>query len=118
MKIFLVTKCPFIRQRLTDLLEEDRRYVVVGFADTFDAAIEANIVREQPDIAMLDIELKQGNGSEALAEAKRRLPELLGIVVSNRLTARHRKAAINAVAACLLDKAAAIERRAVTVEQS
>jgi hypothetical protein len=50
---------------------------------------------------------------DVLAEAKRLLPDLLGIVVSKNLTARDRKAAIDGMAAHLVDKAPRADLAAV-----
>ena len=114
MKIFLVANCPFLCERLTELLQEDGRYVVLGCADTYDAAVDG-ITASTPDLVLLDSRLTQGTGSDVLVEAKRRSPDLLGIVVSNELTARDRKAAIDGIAAYLIDKAPDIETRAAVV---
>ena len=84
MRIFLVATCPFVCERLPELLEENGRYIVRGCASTFDAAVEA-ILANKPDIAVLDIKLDGASGIDAMAEAKHRLSGLLGIVVSNQL---------------------------------
>jgi DNA-binding NarL/FixJ family response regulator len=99
---------------MTDLLEEDGTHAVVGSASTFDAALAA-ITLNQPDIAVIDTKLEQGAGIDVLAEAKRRVPGLLGIVVSNDLPARDRRAAINAVAAYVRANGFEVERLAAVV---
>jgi DNA-binding NarL/FixJ family response regulator len=111
MKIFLVANCPFLCERLTELLQEDGRHVVLGCAATVDAAVDG-ITASKPDVAMLDSKLRGGNGIDVLAEAKRRLPDLVGLVVSNHLTARDRKAAIDGAESYLRNTAGKIENLA------
>jgi DNA-binding NarL/FixJ family response regulator len=112
MNIFLVANCPFLCERLTGLLQEDGKHVVLGWANTVDAALQAVAVK-RPDILMLDAELEHGNGMDVLAEAKRLSPDVLGIVVSKNLTARDRKAAIDGMAAHLIEKAPRVDLAAV-----
>jgi DNA-binding NarL/FixJ family response regulator len=109
MKIFLVEDSPAICERLVEMIEELGGHQVVGQAETQDAAI-AGITESRPDVAIFDVKLAQGNGIEALAEVKRRLPGLHGIVMSNYATPQHRKASVDAGAEHFLDKSAEFER--------
>jgi DNA-binding NarL/FixJ family response regulator len=109
MNVFLVEDSPHICERLKELLEHDGKHVVSGCADTFDGAVQG-IVATQPDVCIFDIQLKHGNGIDALMEAKRLMPALVGIVLSNALTAQNRTAASNAGAAYVLDKSSEFER--------
>jgi DNA-binding NarL/FixJ family response regulator len=109
MKIFLVEDSPHICERLTELIEAEGKHVVLGCAETCDAAVE-RIVATRPDVGIFDIHLKHGSGIDALAEVKRRLPELIGIVLSNKLTPQYTAASTNAGAAYVLDKSADFER--------
>jgi DNA-binding NarL/FixJ family response regulator len=103
MRIFLVEDSPYICERLTELIEAEGKHVVVGCADTYDAAI-AGIAAARPDVAIFDIQLKHGSGIDALAEAKRLVPELVAIVLSNKVTAQYMAASANAGATYVLDK--------------
>ena len=109
MRIFLVEDSPAICERLVELIEEAGGHTVVGKADTEDDAV-AGITASRPDIAIFDVKLARGNGIDALAEAKRRLPGLHGIVMSNYTTPQHRKASAAAGAEHFLDKSADFER--------
>jgi DNA-binding NarL/FixJ family response regulator len=108
MKIFLVEDSPHICERLKELIGS-QGHVVQGCADTYDAAVEG-IAAIKPDVAIFDIQLKRGNGIDALAEAKRLLPQLVGIVMSNDLTPQHRVLASEAGALEVLDKSDDFER--------
>jgi DNA-binding NarL/FixJ family response regulator len=113
MKVFIVEDSPVIRERLVEMVETANGHTVVGQADSFDDAV-AGIAQTRPDVAIFDIKLADGNGNgngiEALAAAKRHMPGLLAIVMSNYATPQHRKASADAGAEYFLDKSADFER--------
>jgi DNA-binding NarL/FixJ family response regulator len=109
MRIFLVEDSLPIRQRLVEMIEASGAHRVVGEADNYDDAL-AGIGCSVPDVAIFDVKLARGNGIAALAEAKRRSPALVGIIMSNYATAQHRKASAAAGAAYFLDKSSDFER--------
>lgn len=109
MKIFVVEDSALVRERLIEMLEADGLHAVVGEASTQDAAVEG-ITRSHPDVCIVDVRLARGNGLAALAEVKRRMPELVGIVLSNFANAQHARASREAGAYCFLDKSADFER--------
>lgn len=109
MKVFIVEDSPAICERLVEMVESADGHVVVGQADDYDSAV-AGIAESVPDVAIFDIKLARGNGIDALAAAKRALPSLHGIVMSNFATHQHRKASADAGAAYFLDKSADFER--------
>jgi DNA-binding NarL/FixJ family response regulator len=109
MNVFLVEDSPPVCERLKELLELDGEHVVFGCADTYDAALEG-IIATRPDVGIFDIHLRRGNGIDAFSEAKRLLPGLVGIVLSNALTAQNKLAGSNAGAVYVLDKTSDIDR--------
>ena len=109
MKVFLVEDSVPLRERLVEMIEAEGDHCVVGQAATYDDAVQG-IIETHPDVGIFDIRLQQGNGIDALAEAKRRLPGLVGIVMSNYATAQHVKASADAGAEYFLDKSADFER--------
>lgn len=109
MKVFVVEDSAAVCERLVEMIEEDAGNEVVGQAATEEDAV-AGITATQPDVGIFDIKLAHGNGIDALTEAKRRLPGLIGIVMSNYATPQHRKASADAGAAYFLDKSADFER--------
>ena len=109
MKVFLVEDSAEIRRRLIEMIDEIGGVEVVGEAETYDQAV-AGIIQHQPDVAIFDIKLAEGNGIDALVEVKRHLPALRGIVVSNYATPQHIKASTDAGAEYFLDKTADFER--------
>jgi DNA-binding NarL/FixJ family response regulator len=109
MKVFLVEDSPVLCERLIELIEADGKHTVVGEADCYDKAV-AGISASAPDVAIFDIKLARGNGIDALAEARRLQPSLVGIVMSNHATPQHAKASAEAGAAFFLDKSTEFER--------
>ena len=109
MRVFLVEDSAPLRERLVEMIEAGGEHHVVGEAATYEDAVEG-IVATQPDVGIFDISLQHGNGIDALAEVKRRLPGLVGIVMSNYATAQHAKASADAGAQYFLDKSADFER--------
>jgi DNA-binding NarL/FixJ family response regulator len=109
MNVFLVEDSPLVCQRLVEMIEADGAHHVVGQAANYDDAV-GGITATSPDVGIFDIKLARGSGIDALAEAKRRLPGLVGIVMSNYATPQHAKASAEAGADFFLDKSSDFER--------
>ena len=109
MKVFVVEDSPLVRERLVEIIESEGRHNVVGQAETYDDAV-AGIASTVPDVGFFDIKLARGNGIDAMAEAKRRVPDLVSIIMSNYATPQHVKASAEAGAAYFLDKSSDFER--------
>ena len=109
MKVFLVEDSPLVCERLVEMIEADGLSSVVGQAATYDDAVKG-IAATAPDVGIFDIQLARGSGIDAMIEARRRQPGLVGIVMSNYATPQHEKASTDAGAAFFLDKSADFER--------
>lgn len=109
MKVFLVEDSLALCERLVEMIEAAGGHKVVGKAATYEDAV-AGISATHPEVGIFDIKLARGNGIDALAEAKRHLPELIGIVMSNYTTPQYAKASADAGADYFLDKSADFER--------
>ncbi|MDH5533958.1 MAG: response regulator transcription factor [Betaproteobacteria bacterium] len=105
MAIFIVEDSAAVRERLVEMVSEAGGMCVVGEADNYRDAV-AGILDTHPDVAILDIKLadERGSGIDVLVEAKRHLPGLRGIVLSNYATPQHVKASADAGASYFLDK--------------
>jgi DNA-binding NarL/FixJ family response regulator len=109
MRVFLVEDSAPLCERLVEMIEAEGEHNVVGQAATYADAVDG-IAATQPDVGIFDIRLQHGNGIDALAEAKRRVPRLVGIIMSNYATPQHVKASADAGAEYFLDKSADFER--------
>jgi DNA-binding NarL/FixJ family response regulator len=116
MKVFVVEDSAAVRERLVELIGEIEDVEVVGEAGTYESAV-SGIIRTQPDVAILDINLASGSGIEVLASARKSLPELRGIMLTNYTSAQHLKASADAGAEYFLDKSVDFERIPGILEQ-
>lgn len=82
MKLFIVEDSPMMKVRLKQMLEQIDVVEIVGEADKQNDAI-SQILNLKPDVVVLDIRLKEGNGLEVLKFIKRELPSTLVIMLTN-----------------------------------
>jgi DNA-binding NarL/FixJ family response regulator len=79
--VFLVDDHPLVREWLTNLINQLPDLIVCGEAATADGALEG-IEIAKPDIAIVDLSLKEGSGLDAIKAIKARFPQLAVIVLS------------------------------------
>lgn len=111
MKVFVVEDSAAVRERLVELIGGLEDVAVVGEAGSFATAI-AGIRDTRPDVAILDIKLADdgGSGLDVLSEARKGLPAIRAIVLSNYVSPQHLKASTDAGAEYFLDKSVDFER--------
>src|SRR5687768_10812840 len=81
IRVLLVDDHPVLRRGLVQMINAEADMLVVGEAE--DAARGFDLVgRLNPDIAVVDISLKTGNGIELVKNVKARYPELPVLVLS------------------------------------
>lgn len=81
MKVFLVEDAPLLRDRLTKLITSVGASAV-GHAAGAREAIDA-ILAAQPDVVVLDLHLKEGNGFDVLRAVGKAAPEIRFFVLTN-----------------------------------
>jgi len=81
IKIFLVDDHPLVREWLTNLIHQQSDLVVCGEAEDAPGAIQG-ITAHRPDVAIVDISLKEGSGIELIKSLKVLQPGLAVIVLS------------------------------------
>ena len=74
LRVFLVEDAVTFRERLADYLEEPGRIEMVGYADTEDAAVQY-LRAEHPDVVIVDLHLKTGNGIGVIAAVRSIAPQ-------------------------------------------
>lgn len=74
LRVFVVEDAIAFRERLADFLEEPGRIEMVGFADTEDEAVQY-LRAEHPDVVIVDLHLKSGNGIGVIAAVRALQPE-------------------------------------------
>lgn len=82
MKLFIAEDSPMMKVRLIQMLEQIEVVEIIGEADNQNDAI-AKISELKPDVVVLDIRLKEGNGLEVLKYIKTELPSTVVIMLTN-----------------------------------
>ncbi|ODQ93850.1 hypoxia response regulator transcription factor DosR/DevR [Mycolicibacterium holsaticum] len=82
VKVFLVDDHEVVRRGLIDLLDSDPDLEVVGEAGSVAQAM-ARIPALQPDVAVLDVRLPDGNGIELCRDLLSRLPDLRCLMLTS-----------------------------------
>lgn len=103
MKVFIVEDSEPVKRRLIASLSDMQGIEVVGSAAAEAEAIEA-IRTTQPDVAIVDIQLRTGNGMNVLREAKRMRAGLKVMVLTNFGYPQYRRRCMQEGADCFLDK--------------
>jgi DNA-binding NarL/FixJ family response regulator len=75
LTVFLVDDHEVVRQGVRALLESSGEIRVVGEADTYETAL-SRVHAVQPEVAVLDVRLPDGNGVELCREIRSRQPEV------------------------------------------
>jgi DNA-binding NarL/FixJ family response regulator len=93
--IFLVDDHPLVREWLTNLINQQPDLAVCGEAETGPQAMEA-IVALKPDVAIVDISLKDSSGIELIKNVKQCCPEVAVLVLSMHEESHYAERALRA----------------------
>lgn len=114
LRVFLAEDSVPIRERIAGLLAAQHMDVVGGAARPRDC-IEA-ILREHPDVVVLDMQLEGGSGLEVLRAVRRADPAIAFVVFSNHAQPPYAKRYLADGASSVLDKTLDFPRLAQAVE--
>jgi two-component system, NarL family, response regulator DevR len=82
VRVFLMDDHEVVRRGLRDLLEAEGEFVVVGEAGTAAQAL-ARVPALNPQVAVLDVRLPDGNGVTVCRELRSRMPELACLMLTS-----------------------------------
>ncbi len=82
IRVFLLDDHEVVRRGLRELLEAEDDIAVVGEADTAEIA-HGRIPATNPDVAVLDVQLPDGNGVEVCREVRSRRPEIACLMLTS-----------------------------------
>jgi len=102
-KVLVIDDHPIVRERLAELINQEADLVVCGEAEDSHQARKA-VAELQPDIAIVDITLKDTYGIELIKEFKDRYPKLPMLVLSMHDEALYGERALRAGARGYLTK--------------
>jgi DNA-binding NarL/FixJ family response regulator len=83
MKVFLVDDSAVIRQRLRRLLADVDQVQVIGEAGDAQVLTTDAILKQKPDVVLLDIHLLDGSGIDVLQRLKKTDPALAVIILTD-----------------------------------
>jgi DNA-binding NarL/FixJ family response regulator len=81
-RVFLVDDHEIVRRGLRELIEADGDLTVVGEAGTAEEAL-GRIAALRPDVAVLDVQLPDGDGIEVCREVRSSLPEVECVMLTS-----------------------------------
>ena len=80
-KILIIDDHPMVRERLRDLIDREEDLIVRGEADCVRDALVA-IETHEPDVAIVDLSLKESHGMDLIKDIKARFVEVQVLVIS------------------------------------
>jgi DNA-binding NarL/FixJ family response regulator len=94
-KIFLVDDHPLVREWLTNLINEQSDLTVCGEAESGPQALQA-IGQLKPDVAIVDIALRDSSGIELIKDLKQTCPNVAVLVLSMHEESHYAERALRA----------------------
>jgi two-component system, NarL family, response regulator DevR len=82
IRIFLLDDHEVVRRGLAELFDAEADFEIVGEAGTAESAL-ARIPPTNPDVAVLDVRLPDGNGVEVAREIRSRSPEIQCLILTS-----------------------------------
>src|SRR5438552_14939691 len=115
-RVLLVDDHPILRRGLAQLINQEADMAVCGEAEDAPKAFEA-FSTLQPDVAVVDISLKGGNGIELIKNVKARFPDLPILVLSMHDESLYAERALRAGGRGYIMKEEAIEQVLVAIRR-
>jgi len=115
-RVYLVEDYAITRYGMVQLINQQADLVVCGEADTVRKAIQ-DIVALRPEVAVIDLTLKQGSGFELIKTLAAQAPEVKVLVMSMHDESLNAEMALHAGAAGYIMKEEAIEKMLVAIRQ-
>jgi len=94
-RVFLVDDHPLVREWLTNLINQQPDLTVCGEAETGPQAMEG-ILQLKPDVAIIDISLKDSSGIELIKDLKQTQPGTAALVLSMHEESHYAERALRA----------------------
>lgn len=109
LKLFIVDDSKLIVDRLVNILSDVEGLKIVGHANS--AALAKDYIRRSgPDLVILDIHLRDGNGIDLLREVKKTMPGTAVMMLTNYPEEDYRKKCFELGAEYFLDKSIEFEK--------
>jgi DNA-binding NarL/FixJ family response regulator len=115
-QIYLVDDHPLVRESLASLINQQPDLAVCGEAENTTRAMR-EMLALQPDIAIMDISLKEGSGLELIKAIKAKQPQLSVVVLSMHDEQLYAERCIRAGAAAYVMKSESSKRIVLAVRE-
>jgi DNA-binding NarL/FixJ family response regulator len=115
-KVLIVDDHPIVRERLAELINRESDLVACGEAEDGPGALAA-IESSNPDVAIVDISLKDTYGIELIKQIKQRRPDLPVLVLSMHDESMYGERALRAGAKGYLNKQEATQKVVAALRQ-
>lgn len=109
MNVFIVDDSSVVRDRLREMLSEIKEVKIFGEAENVKEAL-GMLKDTSPDLIVLDIRLKEGNGFDLLKVIKQSHPNLKVIMLTNYPYPQYRERALEMGADHFFDKSVDFEK--------
>jgi DNA-binding NarL/FixJ family response regulator len=109
MRVLVADDCVVVRHHVAMMIRATGCVDHVSEADSGAGAIEC-VRRDNPDVVVLDIQMQNGSGIDALAQIKQEAPGTHVIMLTNHADPVYRSACMRAGAAQFFDKSLEFER--------
>jgi DNA-binding NarL/FixJ family response regulator len=116
IRVLLIDDHPILRRGLAQLINQEADLTVCGEAEDAPKAFEL-VGTLRPDVAVVDISLKSGNGIELIKNVKARYPELPMLVLSMHDESLYAERALRAGGLGYIMKEEAIEQVLVAIRR-
>src|ERR1043165_5028353 len=94
-RVFLVDDHPLVREWLTNLINQQTDLAVCGESETAPQALQA-IAAAKPDVAVVDLSLKDSSGIELIKSLKESQPDVAVLVLSMHDESQYAERALRA----------------------
>lgn len=111
LKVFVVDDSTEVKNRLKEMLEENKSIQLVAESGDADQALAA-LHQLRPDVIILDIHMPGGGGMRVLKDSKTRYPGTIVIIFTVFSYPQYRQAYLSAGADFFLDKADGLQKLA------
>jgi DNA-binding NarL/FixJ family response regulator len=109
MRVLVTDDCVVVRHHVASMIGAISSVTHVAEADSGSDAVQS-VRLHRPDVVVLDIQMKNGNGIDALAEIKREFPSTHIIMLTNHADPVYRAACMRAGAEHFFDKSLEFDR--------
>jgi len=109
MRVFIVEDSAIVRERLITMISELPGIEIAGQAKNAREAV-SSIQKLKPDVVILDIRMRGGNGIEVLKDIKKDKPAPLVIILTNYPIPQYQKKCMDAGADFFFDKSTEFQK--------